>query len=457
MSEQNTTTWRTSLSRAALAVPIIAAGFGLMYVFQSMKATALPVPPSEPMLETEIVVAAQEDVPVVIKGLGTVRSRDTAAIAPKVAGEVVEVHPQLEAGGLIRKDEVLFRIDSTDYEARAAQAEAQTAQLESALALLSEKSGQDRGRLTTLERGRDLARQEFERDKGLLENDRIGSQSMVDMSERAYLQAEDAYTQASQAVGLYPLRIAEAQKSLEAARAQLGLAKLTLERTLVRAPFDGRVKSVQIAVGQTAAPGVPAVVLSDDSALEISVPLDSRDAQSWLRFQPDAEAAAAGWFAAPEPVRCTIVWTEDRAAAPWEGVLSRVERFDPMTRTLTVAVTVDGNEARALDSGLPLTEGMFCEVLIPGKTMTGVFRLPRWAVDFEGEVFVAENDASGQPRLQRKQAEVLRTQDEEVFVSGGLAAGDRVVATRLANPMRNALLRIVSETPSTTYRPGAAQ
>jgi len=456
MSEQSTTTWRTALSRAALAVPIIAAGFGLMYLFQSMKATAIPVPPSEPVLETAIVVAMQEDVPVMVTGYGTVRSRDTAAIAPKVAGEVIEVHPQLEAGGLVRKDEVLFRIDPVDYEARAVQAEAQTAQLESALALLNEKSAQDRNRLTTLERGRDLARQEFERDKSLLENDRIGSQSMVDMSERAYLQAEDAYTQASQAVGLYPLRIAEAQKSLEAARAQLGLAQLSLERTLVRAPFDGRVKSVQLAVGQSVAPGVPAVVLSDDSVLEISVPLDSRDAQSWLRFQPDSEDTAPGWFAAPEPVRCTIVWTEDRAAAPWEGLLSRIERFDPLTRTLTVAVTVDGSAARAA-GGLPLTEGMFCEVTIPGKTMTDVFRLPRWAVSFEGEVFVAENDASGQARLQRKQAEVLRTQDEEVFVSGGLAAGDRVVATRLANPMRNALLRIVSETPSTTYRPGAAQ
>jgi hypothetical protein len=137
-------------------------------------------------------------------------------------------------------------------------------------------------------------------------------------------------------------------------------------------------------------------------------------------------------------------------------VLSRIERFDPLTRTLTVAVTVDGSAARAA-GGLPLTEGMFCEVTIPGKTMTGVFRLPRWAVSFEGEVLVAENDASGQTRLQRKQAQVLRTQDEEVFVSGGLAAGDRVVATRLANPMRNALLRVVSETPSTEFRAGTAR
>ncbi|MBI1319313.1 MAG: HlyD family efflux transporter periplasmic adaptor subunit [Candidatus Hydrogenedens sp.] len=446
MTEQQGIRWQFVAGRIVLFCAILALGVVLMKFFASLKEPAKTAEVVEPAIEVEIAIAEPENVPVTVQGFGNVRSRDTVAIAAKVPGDVIEVHPHLEAGGLVRQDEVLFRIDPADYEARLTQAEAQVGQLENSLALLREKAQQDRSRLDVIKRTRDLAKGEYDRDKGLYENDRVGSQSQVDFSERNYLQAKDAYEQAEQGVGLYPLRIAEAEQGLEAARAQRDLARLALERTTVTAPFDGRVKMAQLEVGQTAAPGMPVVSLSDDSALEISVPLDSRDAQGWLQFEE--VTPEEGWFAKPVPVTCTLRWTEDTSGAVWEGELTRVERFDPTTRTLTVAITVEGAKAHAKETGLPLVEGMFCEVSIPGKTMQQVVRLPRWAVSFEGEAFFAEDDAEGRPRLQKRQVDVLRAQGEEVYVSSGIDPGDRVIVTRLANPMRNHLLEIIGETPT---------
>ena len=85
---------------------------------------------------------------------------------------------------------------------------------------------------------------------------------------------------------------------------------------------------------------------------------------------------------------------------------------------------------------MPLVDGMFCTVVIPGKTMRQVFRLPRWAVTFESEVYLANAES----RLERRKVEVVRSEEDEVYVSSGLAPGDLVIVTRVASPLPNSLL-----------------
>ena len=64
--------------------------------------------------------------------------------------------------------------------------------------------------------------------------------------------------------------------------------------------------------------------------------------------------------------------------------------FDPKTRTLTAAVRVSAKNALSGD-GLPLVEGMFCRVEIPGRILEQVVRLPRWAVSYEGNAYVVRD------------------------------------------------------------------
>jgi len=202
----------------------------------------------------------------------------------------------------------------------------------------------------------------------------------------------------------------------------------------------------QVEVGQCVAPGTPAVTLANDAVLEISVPLDSRDAGAWLEFGGVQSANDEAWFSTVTPVRCQIRWTEEPDKNQWTGTLARVERFDPMTRTVTVAVRVTGEEALSKNGGLPLVDGMFCTVEIPGKTMRQVYRLPRWAVTFESEVYLANAES----RLERRIVEVLRSEEDEVYVSSGLDTGDLVIVTRLVSPLPNSSLEYtVEEGPET--------
>ena len=105
-----------------------------------------------------------------------------------------------------------------------------------------------------------------------------------------------------------------------------------------------------------------------------------------------------------------------------------------------MAVKIPAAEALSVNGSLPLVEGMFCSVEIPGRPMETVFRLPRWAVSFSNTVYTVQKN-----RLKTVPVTVVRSQGEQTFVSRGLAEGDRVVTTRLVDPLENSLLEIVGD------------
>lgn len=176
--------------------------------------------------------------------------------------------------------------------------------------------------------------------------------------------------------------------------------------------------------------------LADDTALEIPVKLDATDVRHWLRFDHVTTPSNTAWFAALTQVPCEIRWVEDTDGQTWEGTLHRVEQFDPETRTLTVAVRISSQNACQVDGqGLPLVAGMFCEVTIPGRTLRDVYPLPRSAITFDETVYLAKDS-----RLKKAQVEILYTEGGTAYVAGGIRPHDRVVTTRLINPLENTLL-----------------
>ncbi|GBC63977.1 efflux RND transporter periplasmic adaptor subun it [Desulfonema ishimotonii] len=424
--------------RILLCVLILSAGVAGMVIMVKMKKPPAEAEFRERPLQVETLVARTEDVPVTIRGFGEIRPLNTVTISPEVAGRMTAVHPRLEAGEVIPKGERLFQIDARNYRAAHDDALAKVAQGENAVARLQKEYAADRQRLTTLERNRNLAKAEFERLRKLYTADRVGTRSNVDKAEQAYNSAADLTDLLARQIEIYPIRIREARASLASAQAMSETARANLDRCEVFALFDARIKAVAAEAGQYVSPGQNLVTLADDSVLEIHVPLDSRDARQWLRFD-DRQAEA--WFSGLTPVACKVRWTEEPAGHAWDGQLHRVVRFETLTRTLTVAVRVMAAGAVS-ENGLPPAEGMFCAVEIPGKTLHGVVRLPRWAVSFKNTVYLSVDN-----RLRTVPVQVARVDGGEAFVSGGIRPGDQVITTRLADPLENALLRIIrSET-----------
>jgi len=429
---------RPVVKRIVICAAILFFGFAGMSLLAAFKKPPTEAKTEERPIRVEVLEVNAETVPVTITGYGETRALSTAVIAPEVTGKIVATHPRLETGEVIPAGEVLFKIDPRDYAANTANARATVRQLENTVLRLQKQYEIDRKRLKTLERNRDLAVGEFERLKTLLEKDTIGTRSGVDAAEKAAKAATDQLDLMNQAIALYPIQIQEAKSGLAAGRAQLEIAKANLERCTVRAPFTGRISAEALELGLYVNPGYQAVTLANDAVLEILVPLDSRDARKWLRFDAQSGPATA-WFQNLARTPSTVRWTESPATHAWEGFLDRVVKFDQETRTLTVAVKIPAANAVISDRTLPLVEGMFCSVEIPGLPMENVYRLPRWAVSFSNKVYTVQNN-----RLKTIAVTVVRSQGEETFVGAGLKPGDRVITTRLVDPLENSLLEIVA-------------
>jgi RND family efflux transporter MFP subunit len=369
------------------------AGMGMLIRLKKPPAEAKN---DERALRVEAMQIKKEDVPVVITGYGEVKVLTVVPIAPEVSGKIIDIHPRLKIGEIIPKGEVLFKIDPKDY-----------------LTVLKT----NRKRLNILKRSHELAQKEYQRILALFEKDNVVPLSRLEEAESTMLAAADLKNQIIQVIET---------------------AENDLERCEVRALFNARIKSASLEKGQYVTPGQNVVTLADDSILEIQVPLDSRDARKWLRFNKEETNKNMAWFSNLEQVPCKIQWTENNNGQTWDGRLHRVVKFDRQTRTLTVAVRVDAEFAKKNNpKSLPLVDGMFCSVKIPGRTLHNVFRLPRQAVSFENTVHLAVKD-----RLKTVPVKVARVDGDKAYVTDGLKIGDMVVITRLIDPLENSLLEI---------------
>jgi multidrug efflux system membrane fusion protein len=436
---------------AVVAVPgILLAGIGISIVLMKQRKPPATAEATERSLRVEVVTAHLEDVPVMIDGFGEARARDEVVISPEVSGRVIRVHPHLETGGVIAAGEEMFALDPRDYESRLADAEASVRQWESALQRTEKQFATDKERLSNYERIVEIAKRDFERAESLYSKDQIESETFAGNKESSYKQAQDAYDLLRQSIDLYPLRVEEARSAYTSSIAALEQAKLNLDRTIVRAPFNARIKEVAIEAGQWTTLGADAVTLADDSLIEISVALNSVDARNWLLFDETAPTQGRAWFGAVQHVPVEIAWTEAIESNQWQGTLDRVAKFDEETRTITVVVHVEGAEASSPRAGnLPLVEGMFCRVRIPGRVARGVVRLAAEAVGFDQEasgrrtVYVARKDPdSGRATLETRSVLATHNDGDYVYVSEGIKEGEQVITTRLVNPLENSLLDV---------------
>ena len=200
-----------------------------------------------------------------------VRGR-TTVIAPQVSGYVVEV--RVHDYQHVRRGEILARIDDSIYRARVAQAEAA---VDARLADLANSDQAHASRLAGVDsRGAELAnaRAQLERAQAdMNRTEELSRQGWVTRHDRdrdlaALRQAQAAVDQslAGGEIARQDVRSVEVNRAalvaqVEAARAQLRLARIDLDHTVIRAPEDGRVGEIAVRLGQYVTNGTSLLVL----------------------------------------------------------------------------------------------------------------------------------------------------------------------------------------------------
>jgi RND family efflux transporter MFP subunit len=324
----------------------------------------------------EVLEVVQQDVPVVVTGHGQVGAKVAVDVVPQVGGRVVATAPALVAGGFFRAGQALVTVEPRDYELAVERAMAAVARAEVVLE-------QQRAEA-------EVAREEWD---ALHPGEPPPSGLVVREPQ-----------------------VRQAEAELAAAEADLDVARLNLERTRISIPFDGVVVSENVDRGQYIVPGQPIARVYGTDAVEIRLPLESRE---------------LAWFAVPGGAGSTSPRAEVEAdyagtTHTWQGRVTRMEaEVDPSSRMVNVVVEVRDPFDRAGDTP-PLMPGTFVDVRVFGRTVAGLMPIPRHAIHEDNLVWVAEDDV-----LHIRRVEVARSDREVAYVSDGLEAGDHVVVTAL--------------------------
>jgi RND family efflux transporter MFP subunit len=335
-----------------------------------------PVP--KPVVRTINVTKGQQIVH--IKGEGTVRALREIQLIPQVSGKVVFTSEALVNGGQFRQGDVLLRIDPQDYRLAVTLAQAKVKDSESKLKLAAEEAA--------------AAREEWR-----------------------LLHAKDPRGKGEPPpLVLKEPQLAAAKARLAADRADLQKAQLNLERTELKAPFDGRVGQEKVDLGQYVSPGQVLATLYSTEAAEIVVPLENKYL-SWFHVPGFTPGNHPG---APVTVRATIAGQK----RTWSGKVVRAEgKLDERTRMVNVVVRVK----KPYTTKPPLAVGLFVPVEIAGRVLPQATVIPRSALRQGDVVWVVEESG----RLNFRKVKVATKQEDEVIVEGGLEDGEEVVISPL--------------------------
>lgn len=326
---------------------------------------------------------------------GTVQPRRRITLRPEVGGRIVDLHPDLIAGGRLAAGETMLRIDPREYEYRVQEQEAAVVRAEFEL---------------TVEEGRGaVARREWE----LLE----------DSVERSALGERLARREP---------HLEEKQASVAAARSRLAQARLDLERTEVVVPFNALVLEESVEAGQLVNAQTPVATLigTDAFHVRVSIPVDRLGLVSLPSPNGSGGSPVAVLHDSGTP-----------GVVPLEGrVVRLLGDVDPAGRMARVLVEVedpllsgappvtDPDAARPA----PLLVGEFVRVEIQGPARAGLAAIPRRALREGGRVWIMNEDGA----LEIRPVTVAWGTDEEVVIAAdSLRDGDRVVITPLSAPI----------------------
>jgi RND family efflux transporter MFP subunit len=373
--------WKQRLAAICIILFILAAGVGVAVVLIKTKPVAQRKSPPKMKVLVDTATVAPTSTRVTVEALGRMVPARQITLQARAAGTVKYLHPQFLPGGILRKGEVIVRLDDTDY-----RLELQRRQntLQQALADLRLEEGNQA-----------VARQEWE------------------MIKR---QSEELDTTSDDLVLRKP-QMEKAQADIASARTDVERGEVDLDRTVIKAPFNAVVIEKNIDLGsqvgsQTA---IASLVGIDSFWAEVSVPVDKLD---WLRL-PEKEL----------PGSPALVYSNNHK--PHTGRIIRllpdVEKEGLMARLL---IEVDDPMSLG-DGGAPLLLSSFVRAEIEGKVLDNVFQVPRASLKDEKAVLLVTEERT----LHIQPVSVLWKNNQDVFVDGGLQTGDRIVVSQVAAPV----------------------
>jgi RND family efflux transporter MFP subunit len=363
----------------------------LVYVMVIMK----PAPEKKEVITKAFLVEAipvvTENVEFLVHAQGAVAPKHRTTLSTQVSGRVVSLSDKFNEGGFFVKGEVLVELESDDYKTDLLLAEAEVARAQAAL-------------------DEEIAR-----------------------SEVAAREWSSVNSGRPPELGLRKPQLARERANLKAAMANIDRAKRNLSRTKITAPYDGLVKSRNIDIGQFAPTGTQIGEVFSTDIAQVRLPLTDND------------VAFIGDLSTEQP---SVLLTADVAGKRqfWQGTLVRDEAvLDEARRVIYGVVEIkDPYNLKNTQHPNTLKFGRFVSAAINGLTAKEVVKLPRYVLRLDGTILTVTKEN----KIHINSVEVMRADEDFVYVSGGLNLDHKVVTSAVSTPYSGMPVRFTEDVPT---------
>ena len=369
-----------------IPIVILAAGIGAFVGFSSMKKPPEEKPPVDntPIVAVETISVAPMTMEV--DSYGVVKPKYETTLVAQISGEIVELNDVFVRGGLVKKGQLLARIDPNDYHAALIDAQANMASAKAAL------------------------EQEVAHGK---------------VAEREWKQITDT---SPTELSLRKPQLAQEIARVKAAQAAVLRAERNLQRTEITAPYDAMIESRMIGLGSFVGTGTQLGKLLGTDVAEVRLPVADNQLQFLVDQGKEAKVNLNGTFAGQ-----AVQWHADIARS--EGVVDEKSRMSYL-----VAQIHDPYHITSQKDEAPLRFGTYVKAKIIGQNIANASIVPRYLV-VNDTVAILDSDS----KLHYAPIDIVRQQGGDVIVSNGLLDGDRLIVSALDYPIDGMKLALVTD------------
>jgi RND family efflux transporter MFP subunit len=383
--------WIPLLFKVLLPLIIILTGIAAASYLKRTGPTSERRPPVTIAPVVQVKELYPENHHAMINIMGTIIPARSVELKSRVAGEIIDIHPEFIDGGFLKAGTKILQIDRVDYELALAQ---------------KKKALADAHYEYKLELGRqEIARREWE----LLGLEEEASEREIELVLRKP-------------------HLEKAQAAIVAAEAEVEKANLDLSRTQVTAPFNAIVRTRHVNLGSqvTEQQTLANLVGTDSYWIQASIPVERL---SWIKIPQthgDPASTANIYYA-----------REFRREGKVTRLMGDLSEGGRMARIL---IEVDDPLGFDLQkSGQPpLLIGDYVHVQIAGKLLENVYQIPR--VAFRDNAFVwIMNDESN---LVIREIQPVWREIDTVLIDEGIEPGELLIITDLSAPVEGMPLQL---------------
>jgi len=335
----------------------------------------------------EYVLSNVQSISVPVISQGSIKAKTKIKLVAQVNGSVKKIAKLKFNGGFFKKGDLLLSIEDTDYRLAMSRATAQVAAAKQKLIRAQTEAGQAKYDLQQI--GRDPSK--------------------------------------STSFALREPQLAEAKANFQAAQADLEISRLQMQRTQIAAPFDGRVVSKQIDIGQYVVAGTLLADIYSTEMATVRLPLSLQQTELLgLKLRNNQQLT--------DVIKIKLFSEYASKKYIWDAQFSHTEgEIDVRNRLayLVAEVPLPYEKNAQYPNRPPLTPGMFVKAELKGVQRI-VIKLPRSTLHYGSRVWVIDENN----KLQIKPVKILSKDKNYIYIKSGINKGEKIITSAISYPLQ---------------------